>query len=141
MSEELTRKRRVHGGHRASAKRILGKIQTSISSQPTDIARIAKLQQSIEDKLQVLAALDEFLALTENDAVEEEIVSKDKLKELFARRLVRNRSCPETWRGVVQCKSCNQAQSTLLPRLQLLSRLLRINPQLRHLLHQHLYHQ
>ncbi|KAL5491384.1 hypothetical protein EMCRGX_G016664 [Ephydatia muelleri] len=84
MSEELTRKKKVRGGHRASAKRILGEVQTSISSEPPDIARIAQLQQSIENKLQTLAALDEeILALTEDDAVEEEIVSADQFKELL----------------------------------------------------------
>ena len=49
MSEELTRKKKVRGRYRASAKQILGEVQTSISNEPTDIARIAKLQQSIAD--------------------------------------------------------------------------------------------
>ena len=95
MSEELTRKNKVRGGHRALAKRILGIVQTLISFEPPDIARTAKLQQSIEE---TLAALDEeILALTENDAIEEEIVSADQFKELFiAHRFVRNRAGPET---------------------------------------------
>ena len=111
MSEELTRKRKVRGGNRASAKRILGDIQTTLSSEPTDTARITKLHQIIEEKLKVLTALDEeILALTDNDSIEEEIVIADQFKEVVQGASSELAHVLNPVTALSKCNSCKRNQ-------------------------------
>ena len=87
MAEELTRKRRVRGGHRASAKRIISSVIEILSAG--DVSRInehaVKLTQqkaSLEGKLDSLEELDaEILAIVPEDEIEAEIERADLLKE------------------------------------------------------------
>lgn len=80
--EELTRKRRVRGGHRASATRTLGEVQPSIDSEPLDNAKISQLKRSLEEKLRFLSGLDEeILALIPEEAIEDEILRADEIKQ------------------------------------------------------------
>ena len=52
--EELARKKRVRGGHRASTTRVLEQVQASIAAEPLDIPKINQLKRSLEEKLQSL---------------------------------------------------------------------------------------
>lgn len=80
--EQLARKKRVRGGHRSSTTRILGQVQPSITSEPLDVSKITQLKRSLEGKLQSLSTLDdEILALTPEEAIEDEIVQADEMKE------------------------------------------------------------
>ena len=87
MAEELTRKRRVRGGHRASATRTISSVIKILSAR--DVARInehaVKLTQqsaSLEGKLSSLEELDaEVLAIVPEDKIEDKIERADLLKE------------------------------------------------------------
>ncbi len=62
----------------------MGQIQSAISSEPLDVPKITQLKRSLGDKLQSLSTLDEeILLLTPVEAVENEIVQADEIKELI----------------------------------------------------------
>ena len=92
--EQLARKRKVRGGHRASATRILGQIEPAITAEPLDVSKINQLKRSLEDKLQSVSELDQaILDLTPEDSLEEEIVQADEIKELLYTALSRLDHC------------------------------------------------
>ena len=79
---ELARKRRVRAGQRASVTRILGLIEPCLAAVPVDVSKITQYKRSLEGKLQALTTLDEdILGLTDEDAIEAEIVQADETKE------------------------------------------------------------
>lgn len=81
-AEELVRKKRLRAGHRASTMRILGQDQPAITAKPLNVSKINQLKRSLEDKLHTLSVLDEeILGLMEGEAIEEEIVQADEIKE------------------------------------------------------------
>ena len=81
MSIELGSKKTVRAGHRAST-RFLGQVDAAIASAPLDIAKITQLKQSLEDKLMAMNTLYEgILTLTPKEAIEDEIVQADKVRE------------------------------------------------------------
>ena len=59
--EQLARKKKVRGGHRASATQILGQIEPAITAEPLDVSKINQLKRSLEDKLQSLSDLDQAI--------------------------------------------------------------------------------
>ena len=82
MAVELASKKRVRAGHGASTTRFLGQVDAAITSVPLDVAKITQLKRSLEDKLTSLNTLDEgILTLTPEEAIEEEIVQDDEVRE------------------------------------------------------------
>ena len=81
-TEQLARKKKVRGGHRASLTRILGETRESVSATPRDNFKISQLKRSLEEKLQTLTKCDEeILSLVPEGDIEEEIVRADEIKE------------------------------------------------------------
>ena len=80
-TEELARKKKVHGGQ-ASATRVMGQAHSFTTSDHLDVSKIIQLKQSLEDKLQSLSTLDEeILMLTPEEVIEDEIIQADEIKE------------------------------------------------------------
>ena len=87
---ELTRKKKVRAGHRASTTNILGQVDPSLAATPLDVSKITQLKRSLENKLQSLSTLDdEILALTPEEAIEDEIVQADGIRDRIYEALSR----------------------------------------------------
>ena len=54
----LPRKRRLRGGHRGSATRTMNTIDALLAEESPDLARLAQLKRSLEEKLSTLTRLD-----------------------------------------------------------------------------------
>ena len=87
MAEALAKKKKIRGGHRASATRMVnavGEMITAFEATPTselDIKRLLQLKLSLEEKLSTIKQLDgEILDLVEDEAVEGEIEQADAFK-------------------------------------------------------------
>ena len=82
MAEGLSRKRRMRGGHRASATRIIIQVYEAIESTDSVGEVITKLKQcnvALQEKLEVVRQLDsEVLDLVEENELEEEIRLADE---------------------------------------------------------------
>ncbi len=58
MSEGLTKKRKVRAGHRASATRMLTRVDGVLATLPLDTAQLSQLKLSLCEKLETLKLLD-----------------------------------------------------------------------------------
>lgn len=78
MGEELTRKKRVRGGHKASATRLLTKVEEMVgAAEPADPFKLSQLGMSIKEKLEDIKVLDaEILTLVSEDELEGEIAQR-----------------------------------------------------------------
>ena len=88
MAEALAKKKKVRGGHRASATQMVqavGEMIAAFEAEPTselNVKRLLQLKLSLEEKLSTLKQLDEeILDLVDGEAVEEEIEQADAFKE------------------------------------------------------------
>ena len=54
----LARKRRIRGGHRGSAIRTMNAIDALLAEEEPDVARLAQLKLSLEEKFGTLTKLD-----------------------------------------------------------------------------------
>ena len=86
--EGLTRKKRVRGGHRASATRVISQADEAIRSglEPGvsgfNMAALKQYKLTLQEKLEILTRLDEeILQAVEEEEVEEEIGHADVFKE------------------------------------------------------------
>ena len=86
--EGLTRKKRVRGGHRASATRVISQADEAIRSglEPGasgfNMAALKQYKLTLQEKLEILTRLDEeILEAVEEEEVEEEIGHADVFKE------------------------------------------------------------
>ena len=78
----ITRKKRLCTGHQASTTKILGQVQPAIDSEPLDVAKIDQFKRSLEKKMKSLSLLDnEVLTLIPEEAIEDEIVQADEIRE------------------------------------------------------------
>ena len=93
MSEPLSKKKRMCGGHQTSLKRLVQQVTDAVDDHaggdPTKNRRLAQLKISVEDKLATLKNLDSEIldGLIENtdvseDAIAEEVEQADAIKEL-----------------------------------------------------------
>ena len=75
MSTELSRKKRVRAGHRASTNT---RTEDLMAADPLDSSKLTQLKMSLSEKLEVLKQLDsEILDQIEEDDVAAEIESSD----------------------------------------------------------------
>ena len=92
MSEGLSRKKRVRGGHRASATWMIHEIYETIESTADRDSIITKLEQckgSLEEKLEALKRQDEeILGLVEDEEVEHEIDESDTFSGRVRRAVI-----------------------------------------------------
>ena len=90
MSEEdqdPPRKRRVRGAHRASVTRLLSQLEEAIETG--DARRLKQLKQSLTDKSNVLAKLDdELIELVEEEQLEAEVEQADLIKEKISLAII-----------------------------------------------------
>ena len=84
MADALEKKKKnARRGHRGSATKLIGRINTALSASPTDEDKLRQLQLSLTDKLlQVLKVLDDDIVdVTPEDEVAREIEQADKARE------------------------------------------------------------
>ena len=86
-TEGLTRKKRIRAGHKASATKLLSKLddlrtESDSSGTPIDTSKLLRIKLSLEEKLGTLKTLDsEILDLTKEDDLGDEIEQADSFKE------------------------------------------------------------
>ena len=91
MGEELARTKRVRGGHKASARRMITKVEELLSRPETpDPLTLKQLGMSLREKLEVIKTLDgEILELVEEDDLADEIDQADLYKENIYSTLIK----------------------------------------------------
>lgn len=101
MAEALAKKKRVRGGHRSSATRLIQQVNEAVAAgegeaaAETDVARLRQLKLSLEEKLRTLTRMDEEIVdLVEDEAIPDEIEQADIFKErIYAATLLIGRHC------------------------------------------------
>ena len=83
MSAKVTKKKRVHSGHRLATTNMIRKIEELLLAHTTDLEKLSQLKLALSEKLDNLRALDtELLDLIDDEtAIAEEIVAADSFKE------------------------------------------------------------
>lgn len=77
MAEELARKKKVRGGHKASATRMVTRVEELLKAKGTlDPSKLNQLDMSLREKLDA-----EVLGLTTEDELDDKIVQADLYKE------------------------------------------------------------
>ena len=110
-------KKRVRGGHRTSATKMIGKVEELLAPETKDYRQLAKTRLSLQEKVNVLKRLDaEVVDLVAEDEVADEIDKADtymedvydvmaKLEELFQKKDARPASADATHsRGTTSTK-------------------------------------
>ena len=73
-SDGVAQKKRIRGGHKASAMRILSQIDVLLKQESPDLSKLSQLKLSIHEKLETLKLLDgEMLDLVEEEELTSEI--------------------------------------------------------------------
>ena len=92
MSEGLSRRRKIHGGHRGSATRMVHEIYEAIESTDERDSIVTKLEQckiSLEEKLEIIRQQDdEILELVGDEEVEHEIDEADTFSGRVRRAII-----------------------------------------------------
>ena len=82
MTEELAKKKRVRGAHKASATKIMQQVTELVESETPNMTKLACLRLALNEKLETLKALDaEVIELIEDDSVVTDIERADEFKE------------------------------------------------------------
>lgn len=91
MGEELARKKRVRGGHKASATKMITKAEELLSKpEAPDPLALKQLGMSLREKLEVIKTLDgEILELVKEDDLADEIDQADLYKEKIYSTLIK----------------------------------------------------
>ena len=81
-SEGVARKKRIRGGHKALATRMLSQIDALLEQESPDLSKLSQLKLSLHEKLETLKLLDgEMLDLVEEEELTSEIEQADAFKE------------------------------------------------------------
>ena len=88
---ELTRKKRVRAGHKASATRMMTSANDLITAEGgPDVAKLSRVGMSLKEKLKDIKTLDgEVLELVKDEDLEAEITQADEFKEEIYAMLIR----------------------------------------------------
>lgn len=90
--ENLSRKKRIRGGHRGSAKRTITELYEAIESTDGVEAVITKLRQcklALEEKLETVRHIDgQILELVTDEELEDEIEQSDIFRERLQRAII-----------------------------------------------------
>ena len=80
-ADELEHKRRVRGGHKGSAKKMLGQLDSELGTTPPDYTKVSQLKRSLEEKIDTIKTLDaDILNLVSDEA---ELASEIELADDF----------------------------------------------------------
>ena len=75
-------KKRVRGGHRASATKMIRKAEDYLAEEPVNYSQLARIRLSLQEKVSVLKHLDsEIVDLVKGEEVADEIDSTDTYME------------------------------------------------------------
>ena len=105
MTEGLSRKKKVRGGHRSSTTRIISQIyETTESTDEVEVV-VTKLRQcklALQEKLEIIKQLDdEILQLVDDEEVESAIEQADTFKERVQRAMIDSSQALKTREGRV----------------------------------------
>ena len=104
MAEGLSRKKKMRGGHRASAQRIIRLAYETIESTESNETICSKLEQykvALQEKLDTVKQLDaDILDLVNEDELEEEIGLADEFKEKVRKAMYDSTKTIETKQAV-----------------------------------------
>ena len=79
---DLAKKKQLRAGHRGSTTRMLTQVNKLLKEDKVDLAKLAQLKLSLQEKLETLKQFDsEVLELTDAEGVEAEIQSADECKD------------------------------------------------------------
>lgn len=96
-AELLAKKRRIRGGHRVSASRMIQQVNETIATRGVDSAdnkRLLQLKFNLEEKLSTLKQLDEqILEMVEEEGVADEIEQADNFKERIYAAIIDIEGC------------------------------------------------
>ena len=93
-TEGLNRKNRVRAGHKASASRLVKKVDELLAGDSPSTSKLVQVKLSLMEKLNVLKQLDgEILELIEEEAFAEEIEHSDEFWEGLHASVVRIDEC------------------------------------------------
>ena len=82
MADELAKKKRIRGGHKASATKIMQQISELTSASTPEETKLASLKRALNDKLTILKGLDEEISgMIEDDTVVDDIDAADQFKQ------------------------------------------------------------
>ena len=90
MAEELARKKRVRGGHKSSATRMITRVEDMLAAGGSlDLSKLNQLGMSIKEKLEEIKVLDsDVLALVGDTELDDEIAQADLYKERIYSTLI-----------------------------------------------------
>ena len=83
MGEELTKKKRIRAGHRASVTRIIAQVQQALESEELNSSKLKQQLQTLREKVDVLRKLDSDIlsALETEEDITGDIEQADIVKE------------------------------------------------------------
>ena len=98
VTENLAKKKRVRAGHRASAKRSMGRLDAELATSSPDLVKVFQLKRSLEEKIDTLKLLDaDLLELLEDEAaLTEEIEQADDFKGAIYAAIIKAEKCSST---------------------------------------------
>ena len=98
VTENLAKKKRVRAGHRASAKRSMGRLDAELATSSLDLVKVFQLKRSLEEKIDTLKLLDaDLLELLEDEAaLTEEIEQADDFKGAIYAAIIKAEKCSST---------------------------------------------
>ena len=120
--EELTKKKWIRAGHKASATCMMGSAEDLLKTSGSDILRLTKLSRSLQENLDVLMMLDsEIINLVDEGSVVDEIEQADIFKQGIYSTMVKiEKYCaPPTDSLATPHTSRPAANPTSLPRVRL----------------------
>ena len=82
LADELVKKKRIRGAHKASATRIMTQITELVESEHPNQEKLACLRLALNEKLEIIKALDmEVIELLQDDGLDADIERADEFKE------------------------------------------------------------
>ena len=82
MAEDLTRKKRIRGGHRTSVTKIIHQVETVLAGE-LDASKLSALKMTLTEKVKTLSTLDDEIAnlLEDEGTLAEDIEQSDEYKQ------------------------------------------------------------
>jgi len=92
-AERLAKLRRTRGGHRGSAKRLVGELEAEIATADSevDLVRLSQLKRILEEKIETLKRLDEQVLdfIEEESEISEDIEEADGYKAMVYAAIIK----------------------------------------------------
>ena len=120
--EELTKKKRIRAGHKASATHMIDSAEDLLTTAGSDTSRLTQLSRSLQEKLEVLKTLDsKIINFVDEGSVVDEIEQADIFKEgIYSTTVKIEKYCaPPTDSPALLRTSRSAADPTSLPRVRL----------------------